>query len=237
MKQGTELARSCVWFAALILTAGLGGCRHKEAQVVQPTATAPAATSGKAPAPITVITPLPSVPPQANLNVKPEAASPAPAPNQPAPAEAKRPRAKRAEATGSEATNSIDENSDNSTDDTSQKPGKAATKQKGNETTVLPSSPAATQAAAAEASPALGQLSTGTALSRQARTELLSQIDHQQGRIQTIKKPQTKDEEAILTQVRAFLEKARQAVAANDLDGAKTLSTKAGVLLDELESE
>ena len=196
--------------------------------MVQSAATAPASTAGKAPAPITVITPLPSVPPQANADVKQETATPAPAPAEEAPKETKRPRAKRAETA---------EKGESSGPDTSREQDKTPVKHKGDETTVLPTSPAATQAAAAEASPALGQLSTGTALSQQERTELLSQIDLQQGRIRKIKKPKTKDDETILTQVKAFLDKARQAVAANDLDGAKTLSTKAGVLLDELESE
>ncbi len=60
------------------------------------------------------------------------------------------------------------------------------------------------------------------------------QIHQQEGRLMALKHPLSNDGEAVALQVRAFLAKARQAVTDNDLDGARTLTTKAKVLIDEL---
>jgi hypothetical protein len=60
------------------------------------------------------------------------------------------------------------------------------------------------------------------------------QIHQQEARLLALKHPLNSDGEAVALQVRAFLAKARQAVTDNDLDGARTLTTKAKVLIDEL---
>jgi phosphoribosylformimino-5-aminoimidazole carboxamide ribonucleotide (ProFAR) isomerase len=49
-----------------------------------------------------------------------------------------------------------------------------------------------------------------------------------------IKRTLTPQEEETVSQIKAFLTKAHEALKNNDLDGAHTLATKAKVLLDEL---
>ena len=49
-----------------------------------------------------------------------------------------------------------------------------------------------------------------------------------------IKRALSSQEQETVSQIRTFLQKARQALSNDDLDGAKTLATKAKVLLDEL---
>ena len=88
--------------------------------------------------------------------------------------------------------------------------------------------------APAPAQPSLGQLSAGNGASAPERAAMTEEIRQQQSRIDSVKKPLSSDGEATLLQVRAFLAKARQAVEDNDLDGARTLTTKAKLLLDEL---
>ncbi len=66
---------------------------------------------------------------------------------------------------------------------------------------------------------------------------MMSQIQVQEGRLSKVKEPTTSDGQVIELQVHAFLAKARQLVAENDLDGAQTLTVKARVLIDELQSE
>ena len=66
---------------------------------------------------------------------------------------------------------------------------------------------------------------------------MLHEIQTQEARLIKGRKASTSEAHAVQTQVQAFLVKARQAVAENDLDGAQTLNTKARVLLDELQSE
>ncbi len=56
----------------------------------------------------------------------------------------------------------------------------------------------------------------------------------QESRLAGIKHPLSDEAEATAVQIRAFLAKARQAAQENDLDGARTLTLKAKVLLDEL---
>ena len=218
----------------LLLLCGLAGCRHAPPPPPPVAATPPPLT----PSSITVITPLPSVPPEARANVQPapvEEPKPAPAPvvvkrtrrlrRKPSPAV---PAAEQAQTPAPGAG-------------TAAAPPTGTATAPGGGTAVeapaamVPTSTAPTTAEAA--APALGELSAGTAISGQERVRMLGQIQAQETRVAKIKEPATDDGRAIQMQVRAFLAKARQAVAENDLDGAQTLNTKAHVLLDELESE
>jgi hypothetical protein len=52
-----------------------------------------------------------------------------------------------------------------------------------------------------------------------------------------LKKQLGTDQQNTASQIRVFLDKAKQALATNDLDGAKTLAMKAKVLLEELTKE
>lgn len=201
----------CAVFALLVLGAAVG-CRHK-APPPPPAASAPPIT----PSSITVITPLPSVPADTKADVKPappEAPPPAPAPVliKPARRERRKLSAPPATAPKPEAV-----------------PAAAPAPPKGSE--------AASASVAKEAEPALGQLAAGTAISDTERTRMLSAIQQQETRLAKVKATAASEIETLQMQVRAFLTKARQAVAENDLDGAQTLNTKARVLLDEMQPE
>jgi hypothetical protein len=191
-------------------TAGLSGCRHRVQTLPVPQQQAPPLN----PSSITVITPLPSIPPEAKPKVE-QASTPKPPP-QAAPV-VKKPRRHRrhAEVKDKHPTNEI-----------------AAADKPEIETqpaaTPTPESPAASAVSAA-------QWSTGTALDPKQRSQMITSIQVQEHRAGDLKVSSSADQQAIVVQIKLFLEKARDAVANNDLDGAMTLTTKARVLLDELQ--
>ena len=154
---------------------------------------------------ITVITPLPSVPATAKPSVEPAAAS-KPAVQAPPKSETKHRRRHRKENKEKHPVNEAPEETK-------------------------------TQEEAETTPPAINatQWSTGTALDSRQRAQMLTAIQAQEHRIADVKQADTTDRQAIVVQIRLFLEKARQSVANNDLDGALTLTTKARVLLDELQ--
>ena len=208
---------------ALLLTCTLAGCRHKAVAPPPPVATAPPIT----PASITVITPLPSVPPQSQPNVQQAQAQP-PAP-EPAPLPVKRKRRiRRKPAVPAPA-------------ETAQATPPAAAPAAPLPVSTEPATASAgsptVSTSATEAAPSLGELSAGTTITNTERTRILKDIQQQEGRLAKVKEPATPDARAVQMQVRSFLAKARQAVTENDVDGAQTLNTKARLLLDELESE
>jgi hypothetical protein len=103
--------------------------------------------------------------------------------------------------------------------------------------TMIASAPAPAAPVASAISPpepTLGQLSAGAGADSRERAAMSEQIHVQEVRLSNLKHPLSDEDEAITKQIESFLSKARQAVAANDLDGAQTLTTKAKVLLDEL---
>jgi hypothetical protein len=104
--------------------------------------------------------------------------------------------------------------------------------------TMVASTPAPASApdvvVASPPAPTLGQLSAGAGADSRERAAMSEQIHAQEVRLGNLKHPLSDEDKAITKQIEAFLSKARQAVAANDLDGAQTLTTKAKVLLDEL---
>lgn len=83
----------------------------------------------------------------------------------------------------------------------------------------------------------LGQLSTGSSVTSKDRDRVVSEIEHQDERMTQARSRQIESDAAVLLQVDAFLKKARLAIANSDVDGANTLTTKARVLLDELEQQ
>lgn len=223
--------------AALLMLGLLTACRHKAPPPPAPAATAPPLTASN----ITVITPLPSVPAQAKPDVQPapkeQPAPPAPAqpvqrvrrlhhkrsaPPTPAPVETTpastaggtSPAAAPAPANATPATN----------------PTAAANPP-------TPGTEAASPTVAQAAAPALGQLSAGTVINTAERNRMIGEVQQQEARLLKLKPAKSSEALALQTQVRTFLNKARQAVTENDLDGAQTLNTKARVLLDELQSE
>ncbi len=251
--KGPRQARAC---PLRLLLSGIAGCRHKEPPAPAPVATAPPIT----PSSITVITPLPSVPPQPSADVKP-APAPAPAPPPaPTPVVRKRHIRHKPPATNTASTaGTAPANPENAGTGSAASPtaaagtaaaaGSAAGAPPQAGTAATPggadaskSDPAAGAAAtqltaSTEAAPALGQLSTGTSISSRERTRMLREIQVQETRLGKQKEASTADARTLEMQAQTFLQKARQAVEENDLDGAQTLTTKARVLLDELESE
>ncbi len=216
---------------ALLLLCVLAGCRHKAPPPPPPVATAPPLVS---PSSITVITPLPSVPPEAQADVKPAA------PEKPAPPPPVQPvkrtrhlRRKQPPVVAADAAPVPPAGAAPAAAPAAPPIMEAAAQTVPPETT--PATPKVS--AAQEAAPALGELSTGTTIGSQEKSRMLDEIQAQEGRLSKAKEGSTSDAQAVRLQVRTFLSKARQAIAENDLDGAQTLNTKARVLLDELESQ
>ncbi|HEY0785559.1 MAG TPA: hypothetical protein VGD62_06780 [Acidobacteriaceae bacterium] len=196
----------------LVLLAGLAGCRHK----VPPPPPPPAAAPPLSPNSMTDQKSLPAVPPPTGEKVgapgSDEKAQQPPPP--PPPKHTRRPR-KRATTTDTAAA--------------------SPTAMAAPTAAAAPASPGATAAAPVpDPAAALGQLSAGRNADTKESAQMNEEIRTQDARLSAIKQPASEDSEAILAQIRAFLSKARQAVKENDLDGARTLTTKAKVLLDEL---
>jgi hypothetical protein len=81
----------------------------------------------------------------------------------------------------------------------------------------------------------IGQLSTDNANSNTAdRHAISTQIDSTESGLNAIKRPLSSDEQKTATLIRTYITRARDALKADDLDGANTLSTKAKQLLEEL---
>ena len=221
--------------AALLMLGLLTACRHKAPPPPVPPATAPPLTASN----ITVITPLPSVPAQAKADVQPAPKEqPAPPPQARPVQRVRRLRHKRSAppaasaetkpagppAEAQPATAPASGTPVNGTPGVTPNPPAPGTEA---------SSPTVAQAAA----PALGQLSAGTAINTAERTRMLGEIQQQEARLSRLKPARSSEALTLEMQVKSFLNKARQAIAEDDLDGAQTLNTKARVLLDELQSE
>jgi hypothetical protein len=81
----------------------------------------------------------------------------------------------------------------------------------------------------------IGQLSTANDNTNTAdRNAIARQIDETENGLNGIKRPLSADEQKTITQIRTYITRAREALKNDDLDGARTTSTKAHVLLLEL---
>jgi len=81
----------------------------------------------------------------------------------------------------------------------------------------------------------IGQITAaGESTNTPQRNSILDEINTIEKSLNDIKRPLSKDEQTTAAQIRTFLMKATQALSQEDLDGAKTLVTKAKVLLAEL---
>ncbi|MFT4111835.1 hypothetical protein [Silvibacterium sp.] len=86
----------------------------------------------------------------------------------------------------------------------------------------------------AENSP-IGQITTsGERGATPSEQQIRDSISGTEKGLSDLKRPLSATEKETVVQIRAFLQKARQALQQNDLEGAQTLSTKAKVLLSEL---
>lgn len=102
------------------------------------------------------------------------------------------------------------------------------------ETAQTPPSPEIASSQPSEASP-IGQLSTASDNTNTADRHAISDlIDSTENGLNAIRRPLSSDEQKTAAQIRTFITRARAALKADDLDGARTLSTKAHLLLQEL---
>ncbi len=81
----------------------------------------------------------------------------------------------------------------------------------------------------------IGQLTTGdSAMGEKAKHETSDLIGETEQGLNGIKRSLSTEEKVTAAQIRTFLKQAQQALDNGDTDGAKTLATKAKLLLDEL---
>jgi len=81
----------------------------------------------------------------------------------------------------------------------------------------------------------LGQLSPPNNSSNAADRQALSgKIDAVENGLNGIKRPFSSDEQKTATLIRSYITRARDALKADDIDGATTLGNKASQLLEEL---
>ena len=103
-----------------------------------------------------------------------------------------------------------------------------------------PAEPPAQSAAAAESSPestAIGALTPGGELSPKTQQEASELIASNDKRLAALPDAKLKAQHSLVSKVRNFQRQAQQAMRSGDADGAKTLATKAKLLLDDLEKE
>jgi ribosomal protein S20 len=96
----------------------------------------------------------------------------------------------------------------------------------------------ATQVAAAEPPPAvaaLGSLTAGGDTSPQTKQEAEDLIASSEKRLNGLSAQKAEEEKAQVSKVKNFLKDAQDALKSGDAEGAKTLATKAKLLLDDLE--
>jgi hypothetical protein len=109
-------------------------------------------------------------------------------------------------------------------------------------TVAVPTPTPAQSAAVAAAQPSedspIGQLSTANDTSNTGdRHAINEQIDSTENGVNGIKRTLSSEEQKTVAQIRVYVSKARDALKADDLDAARTLSNKAHQLLDQLTKE
>jgi len=101
--------------------------------------------------------------------------------------------------------------------------------------TTTPPPPTSAQVEVPAAATPIGQLTTGDiAVGERTKRETADLIGSTQQGLNNIKRPLSEEEKVTAAQIRAFLKQAQQALDSGDTDGAHTLATKAGLLLNEL---
>jgi ribosomal protein S20 len=81
----------------------------------------------------------------------------------------------------------------------------------------------------------IGALSTGGDSSPQAKNEAVDMIASIEKRINGLSTQTAEEQKAQISKVRNFEKQAQDALSSGDVEGAKTLATKAKLLLDDLE--
>ena len=96
------------------------------------------------------------------------------------------------------------------------------------------------QVASTEASPevtAIGDLAPGGEQSPKTQQEAADLIASNEKRLSVLPEAKLKDQHSLVSKVRNFQRQAQQAIRSGDAEGARTLATKAKLLLDDLEKE
>ncbi len=93
---------------------------------------------------------------------------------------------------------------------------------------------AATPPASAEET-AIGALTAGGEANPQTKQEAADLIASSEKRLNSLPAKKAEDEKAQVSKVKNFLKDAQDALKSGDAEGAKTLATKAKLLLDDLE--
>jgi hypothetical protein len=214
--------------AALLLVLFIAGCDPKNAKTAPPPqAQAPDISAGKAGAMYP--------PPLTQSQTQTEPTEPAPAPvvakTEPTPAPPPPPPATTKKTTHKPKTSAAKP----AAGDTASTPGTGA------ETAPVAGNPAAsdTTDVAANEEPAtsspIGQLAPADTPEQAQKgkdtSDLIAKTDDG---LNSIKRPLSTQEQETAGQIKAFLDKAKKALASQDFDGAYILATKAKVLLDEL---
>ena len=81
----------------------------------------------------------------------------------------------------------------------------------------------------------LGALTTGGEVSPKTQQETTELIASGERRLQAVAGTKARDQVSQLKEVRHFLDQAKEVLATGDTEGAKTLATKAKLLIDDLE--
>lgn len=84
---------------------------------------------------------------------------------------------------------------------------------------------------------AIGELTAGGAANPQAQQEAADLIASIEKRLNTMSAQTVRRQRAQINRVRNFWRQAREALNSGDTDGAKTLATKAKLLLDDMEKQ
>jgi hypothetical protein len=116
--------------------------------------------------------------------------------------------------------------------------GQEAPKATASTPTQTPAQTAAVAAAQPSEESPIGQLSTANDTSNTGdRHAINEQIDATENGVNGIKRELSADEQKTVAQIRIYVSKARDALKADDLDAARTLSNKAHQLLEQLTKE
>ena len=226
-------------YAVLAISAILiAGCATKKQTIPQPIpqAQAPSIQSGSPggtyPPPLTPTTPTQATPPPA-----PQPSTAAAPPQEPKP-EAVKPTktatARKSKPSAAKTTPAVASDSGsgpaNTSSTTSATPAQSSAGQ------VESSAPTQQTVSNQPASSSpIGQLTTSDpSSSAQSRRETAELIAKTEDGVKGIKRSLSAQEQETVNQIKTFLDKARQALGTDDVDGAHTLATKAKVLLDEL---
>jgi ribosomal protein S20 len=106
-------------------------------------------------------------------------------------------------------------------------------------TTTTPQTPASPQIAAADAadegSAAIGELTAGGDAGSQTRQEAVDLIASNEKRLKALPQQKLRTQRSQISKIQNFDRQAQQALNSGDAEGAKTLATKAQLLLNDLD--